>query len=45
MSRANHLRQYLLERKCRTTGFVETIVYTGSLRNKPQGWMVVKKVK
>lgn len=32
---------YLLGRKNPKTGFKETIVYTGNLKNKPKGWKVV----
>lgn len=34
---------YLLTRKNPKTGFTETIVYTGNLKNKPKGWKVVNK--
>jgi hypothetical protein len=33
--------KYILERKNPQTGFKETIVYTGNLRDKPKGWKVV----
>ncbi|WP_257985724.1 hypothetical protein [Bacillus sp. M6-12] len=36
--------QYLLQRKCKRTGFNETVVYEGNLRNKPKGWTVVKRI-
>lgn len=37
------MKQYLLERKNPKTGFIERIVYTGSLKLKPKGWKVVKE--
>jgi hypothetical protein len=37
-------RVYLLARKNPRTGFTETIVYTGSLRQKPSGWKVVREL-
>lgn len=38
------MKQYEITRKNPKTGFKETTVYTGSLRNKPTGWKVVKEV-
>lgn len=35
------MKQYTLYRSCPRTGFREVIVYTGPLRNKPQGWRVL----
>lgn len=35
--------QYLIERKCPRTGFLERIFYEGRLRNKPAGWRLVGK--
>lgn len=35
-------RQYLLTRKNPRTGFQETLVYEGELRQKPQGWKLVR---
>lgn len=35
-------RQYLLSRKNPKTGFTETLIYEGSLRQKPTGWTVVQ---
>lgn len=37
-------QQYLLQRRNPETGFTEKVVYTGSLRQKPKGWSVVKQV-
>lgn len=37
-------RRYLLQRVCRRTGFVQTIVYTGNLRLKPRGWRLIEEV-
>lgn len=34
-------RQYILERK-NAQGFTETVIYTGSLKQKPKGWKVQK---
>jgi hypothetical protein len=34
---------YTLQRKNPKTGYLETVQYTGSLRNKPKGYSVVKK--
>lgn len=34
----------LIKRKNPTTGLTERIVYTGSLRFKPKGWRVVRRV-
>lgn len=33
---------YLLARKNPKTGYQETVVYSGSLRQKPKGWTLVK---
>jgi len=33
---------YILETINKTNGFRETIQYTGSLRNKPKGYKVIK---
>jgi hypothetical protein len=33
---------YTLWRYCPRTGFRETLEFSGPLRNKPQGWRVVK---
>lgn len=35
--------QTLLTRKNPKTGYTETVVYTGSLRQKPKGWRVVTR--
>lgn len=35
-------RQYLLARKNPKTKFNETLIYEGSLRQKPQGWKLVR---
>ena len=37
-------RRYLLQRTCSRTGFVQTIVYTGSLRFKPRGWRLAQEI-
>lgn len=34
--------KWVIERKNKNTGYTEQIVYTGSLKNKPKGWKVVK---
>lgn len=39
------MKQYELERRNPDTGFKETVIYTGSLKNKPKGWKVKKEVK
>lgn len=33
---------HLLTRKNPTTGYAESLVYTGTLRDKPAGWLVVR---
>lgn len=38
---SNH--KYQISRKNKQ-GYIETIVYTGSLRNKPKGWKVIKRI-
>lgn len=35
-------QQYLLGRKNRRTGYLETVVYTGALRQKPAGWSLLQ---
>lgn len=35
-------REYLLSRKNPKTGFSETLIYTGSLTQKPKGWTLLK---
>lgn len=37
-------KQYLITRKNPATGFIEPVVYTGSLRHKPAGWAVVREL-
>lgn len=37
-------QQYLLTRKDPKTGFNETLIYEGSLRQKPQGWTLVRSL-
>lgn len=37
-------KKWLLERKNPRIGGRETVVYTGSLRNKPKGWRVVRRI-
>lgn len=37
-------REYLLARKNPRTGFTETLIYTGSLRQKPAGWALVREL-
>lgn len=39
------MKQYEIEKKDKKTGFMERIIYTGNLRNKPKGWKVVREVK
>lgn len=39
------MNKYQLERKSPTTGYKEKIIYTGSLRNKPKGWKVIRKIE
>lgn len=39
-----YFKKYLIERTCPKSGFVESIVYTGSLLNKPKGWIVIRVV-
>lgn len=38
------MKQYSLERKNPKTGFNESIIYTGNLKNKPKGWKVLKEI-
>lgn len=33
---------YTLYRRCPRTGFLETIVFSGPLSNKPKGWRLLK---
>jgi len=40
--KVNH---YLIERRCPKTGFNEQVIYTGSKRNKPKGWKIVKQAQ
>jgi len=35
-------REYLLSRKNPKTGFSETLIYTGSLAQKPKGWTLLR---
>jgi hypothetical protein len=37
------MKVYTLQRKDPKTGFNETIQYTGSLKNKPKGYRVIKE--
>lgn len=39
------MKQYQISRVNKKTGFKETIIYTGSLKNKPKGWKVEGEVK
>lgn len=38
------MKQYKIQKKNKRTGFTETIIYTGSLRDKPKGWKVIEVV-
>lgn len=33
---------HVISRKNPHTGFIETINYTGPIRNKPKGWKVIR---
>ncbi len=35
-------QKHLLVRKNPKTGFRETVIYTGNLKDKPKGWVVEK---
>lgn len=37
-------QQYLLERANPRTGFRETLLYEGSLQQKPRGWKLVRSL-
>lgn len=37
--------KWKLTRNNPDTGFKETIVYTGNLRDEPRGWKVIKKLQ
>lgn len=36
--------KYELQRTNPTTGFKETIIFTGNLRGKPKGYKVIKRI-
>ena len=36
---------YIIERKNSQTGFIERIQYTGSIKNKPKGWKIIKQIQ
>jgi hypothetical protein len=40
---SNETTLYTIQRKNPHTGFTETTTYTGSLKDKPKGWKVVKR--
>jgi hypothetical protein len=39
------MQQYQLERVNPKTGYLDRIVYTGSLKQKPRGWSVIEAIQ
>jgi hypothetical protein len=39
------MKHYELERNCPNTGFRETTIFIGNLKDKPKGWKLVKEIK
>ena len=37
-------REYLLTRKHPRTGFTESLIYTGSLAQRPKSWSLVREL-
>lgn len=44
MSKSLSNAKYEISRINPQTGFKETIIYTGNIRNKPKGWKIENKI-
>ena len=38
-------KKYLIKKRDVKTGFMQTIVYTGNIKNKPKGWKISKRIE